>query len=186
MLPGCALLSPARTETSKALLQKLPAEVPQRAAHDAVLLVYPPQTARPYDTTQMAYTLQPYDVAYFSQHEWGATPAHMLQPLLVATFEKTHFFSAVVTPPYLGPYKYALRTEIRDLVADFTSQNAAVQLSLRFQLSEGASGGIVATREITIREPMRDRTPYAAVVAANDATAKGLLELAGFVLENAR
>jgi hypothetical protein len=33
---------------------------------------------------------------------------------------------------------------------------------------------------------MREKTPYAGVVAGNDATAKALLELATFVLEKAQ
>jgi cholesterol transport system auxiliary component len=183
LLPGCALLSPATPETIKAVLNKMPPELPQRASRAAVLVVFPPQTRPLYDTAQMAYTIRPYEVAYFAQHEWGETPGQMLQPLLVRTLQNTHYFSAVLSPPYAGHYSYALRTEIRELVADFSSEPAELQLSLRFQLSEGATGRIVATREISVREPMQDRTPYGGVVAANDATAKALLDLARFVLE---
>jgi cholesterol transport system auxiliary component len=171
-------------ETSKEVLNKMPAEVPQRASRGALLLVFPPQARPIYDTTQMAYTTQPYEIAYFSQHEWAETPAQMLQPLLVKTLESTRFFGAVLAPPYAGRYGYALRTEIRELIADFTSEPAALRLSLRFQLSDGAAGRIVAVKEISIREPMQKKTPYAGVVAANEATAKALLELARFVLDN--
>jgi cholesterol transport system auxiliary component len=58
-------------------------------------------------------------------------------------------------------------------------------LSLKFQLTEGASGAVVATKDVSVREPMQQKTPYAGVVAGNDATAKALLELARFVLEKA-
>lgn len=167
------------------MLNKMPAELPQRASNGAVLLVFPPQTRPIYDTTEMAYSTQPYEIAYFSQHEWAETPAQMLQPLLVRTLQNTRFFSAVLAPPYPARYNYALRTEIRELIADFTSEPAALQLSLRFQLSEGATDRIVAIKEVSIREPMREKTPYAGVVAGNDASAKALLELATFVLEKA-
>ena len=184
LVPGCALLTAPPMETSKEVLNKMPPELPKRASRGAVLLVFPPQARPIYDTTQMAYTVQPYEIAYFSQHEWAETPAQMLQPLLVKTLESTRFFSAVLAPPYAGRYGYALRTEIRELIADFTSEPAALQLSLRFQLSEGAAGRIVAIKEISIREPMQKKSPYAGVVAANEATAKALLELARFVLDN--
>jgi cholesterol transport system auxiliary component len=45
---------------------------------------------------------------------------------------------------------------------------------------------VVAIKEVSIREPMLKKTPYAGVVAANEATAKALLELTRFVLDKAR
>ncbi|HXD39717.1 MAG TPA: ABC-type transport auxiliary lipoprotein family protein [Ramlibacter sp.] len=184
-LAGCALLAAPPPQPSKQVLAKMPPEVPQRTSNGAVLVVYPPQTRPVYDTTEMAYMTRPYEIAYFSQHEWAEPPAQMLQPLLVATLQNTHLFSAVLTPPYAGRHSYALRTEIRELIADFTSEPAALKLSLRFQLSEGATGSVVATQDVSIREPLQQKTPYAGVVAGNDATAKALLELARFVLEKA-
>jgi cholesterol transport system auxiliary component len=184
-LSGCALMSAPPAQTSKQILNKMPTEVVQRSSQGAVLLVYPPQTRPVYDTTEMAYMTRPYEIAFFSQHEWAEPPSQMLQPLLVGTLQNTRFFSAVLTPPYAGRYSFALRTEIRELVADFTSDPAALLLSLRFQLSESATGAVVATKDISIREPMQQRTPYAGVVAGNEATAKALLELARFVVEKA-
>jgi len=183
--PGCALMEPAQPQATKAVLDKLPAEVPQRASRGAVLVVFPPQARPLYDTAQMAYTTKPYEIAYFSRHEWAETPAQMLQPLLVRTLQGTRFFSAVVEPPYPGREAYALRTEIREIVADFTAEPAVLRLSLQFRLSEGAAGRIVAVKEISIREPLQAKTPYAGVLAANEATAKALLELARFVLDKA-
>jgi len=185
-LSGCALLSSPTAQPSKQILNKMPPEVPQRSSQGAVLVVYPPQTRPVYDTIEMAYMTRPYEIAYFSQHEWAEPPAQMLQPLLVGTLQNTRFFSAVLTPPHAGPHSFALRTEIRELIADFTSEPAALQLSLRFQLSEGATGAVVATKDISIREPMQQKTPYAGVVAGNDAAAKALLELARFVVEKAQ
>jgi cholesterol transport system auxiliary component len=185
VVSGCALLAPAKVETSRDMLNKIPLELPQRKTSAATLLVFPPDTKPIYDTTQMAYTTQAYQLAYFSQHEWGGTPSQMLQPLLVKTLENTHAFNAVLTPPYPGRYRYALRTEILELTQDFTSEAATLQLSLRFQLSDGATNRVIATKEISLREPMQQKTPYAGVVAANDATAKALQELAKFVLEKA-
>jgi cholesterol transport system auxiliary component len=184
-LAGCALLSAPPPQISKQMLSKLPGELPQRSPNGAVLVVFPPQTRPVYDTTEMAYMTRPYEIAYFSQHEWAEPPAQMLQPLLVGTLQNTHFFRAVLTPPYGGRHSYALRTEIRELIADFTSEPAALQLSLSFQLTEGETGMVVGTRDISIRQAMQQKTPYAGVVAGNEATAKALQELARFVLEKA-
>jgi cholesterol transport system auxiliary component len=185
MMPGCALLAPARAETRKLLLNKMAAELPQRPSQGAVIVVFPPRAGPTYDTTQIAYISRPYEIAYFSEHEWAETPAQMLHPLLVRTLQDTHFFSAVLAPPYPGRYHYALRTEIRELVADFSSQPAAMQLSLRFDLSDAATSRVIASKDISIRKPMQMMTPYGGVIAANEGTAKALLELARFVLAQA-
>jgi len=180
---GCALLSPAKIETKKEVLSKMPPEFPQKQPHTATVLVYPPETQPIYDTTRMAYTIQPYQVAYFRDYEWGETPSQMLQPLLVRTLQNTHYFSAVLTPPHPGRYTYALRTEILELTQDFTSEPTTLLLSLRVSLTDGAANRVIASKEILLREPMQQKTPYAGVVAANDATAKALQEVAKFVLE---
>src|SRR5690606_13007295 len=84
-LSSCASLFPPAIETRKEVLSKLPLEIPQQPTGPATLLVFPPETRPLYDTTRMAYTTRPYEIAYFSQHEWGETPSQMLQPLLLRT-----------------------------------------------------------------------------------------------------
>lgn len=182
-LAGCALVAPPRTEGTTAMLNKMPAEIPRRERGAVTLLVFPPDARPPYDTTQMAYSIRPYEIAYFRDHQWAATPSQMLQPLLVRTLESTGHFKAVVTPPYADRHSYSLRTEIVELVQDFAAEPAMLRLSLRLRLSDEATGRLVATDEISLREPMPQTTPYAGVVAANEATARALRELAGFVLE---
>ncbi|MGH8202236.1 MAG: ABC-type transport auxiliary lipoprotein family protein [Steroidobacteraceae bacterium] len=124
------------------------------------------------------------DIAYFSQRQWGATPSQMIQPLVVATLEKTHSFRIVVMPPYTGPYEYSVRTEILDLIQDFTPKSATLVLSLRVQLAGYGATGVIATRDISVREPMLQMNSRAGGVAANAATAKALQQMAEFVLEN--
>lgn len=182
---GCALLSPSHTEGTTAVLDKLPAEIPRREPGPVTLLVFPPEARPPYDTTQMAYSIRSYEVAYFRDHQWAATPSRMLQPLLVRTLESTGHFKAVVSPPSADRHSYSLRTEIVELVQDFAAEPAMLRLSLRLRLSDDATGRLVATDEISVRELMRQRTAYAGVVAANDAIARALRELASFVLERA-
>lgn len=184
-LTSCSLLSSPSTDKITAVLSKMSADTPTREPSRLTLLVYPAETKPPYDTTQMAYSVRPYEVAYFRDHQWGATPSQMLQPLLVRTLETTHHFRAILTPPYTGPYDYSLETEVVALVQDFTPERAVLQLVLRLRLADGATGELLANREISLREPMQQRTPYAGVVAANDATATALREIAQFVLDNA-
>ncbi len=180
---GCTVLPAGGAEPRKSVIAKMPGELPQRETRGATLLVFPPDTSPLYDTTQMAYTERPYQIDYFSQHQWGEPPSQMLLPLLVKTLENTHAFQSVVTPPYTGRYAYVLRTEVLELTQDFTADPAVLVLSLRLRLSNSATNSVIATRDIVLREPMRDRTADAGVEAANDAAAKALQQTARFVLD---
>jgi len=182
---GCALLSPVKIETQKNVLNKIPIDVPSEKTRPATLLVLAPETNAIYDTTQMAYTTEAYQIGYFSQNEWAETPSQMIQPLIVQTIRNTGFFSEVVSPPHFGRHTFALRTEIQELKQDFTSDPATLQLAMRFDLSREATNKITATKELAVQEPMREKTPYAGVVVANDAMAKLLRELAKFIVDKA-
>jgi cholesterol transport system auxiliary component len=180
ILSSCAL-TPANVETRKEMLVAIPSKLPEAKTHAGTLLILAPDASPVYDTTQMAYESRPYEIAYFSRTEWGERPSRMIHPLLVQTLEKAHYFSAVVTPPFAGHYTHTLRTEILALQQDFTSEPATLQLTLRVQLTAEASNEILGTKEISVREPLREKGPHAGAVAANDAMAKALTELAEFV-----
>lgn len=182
-LSGCALLSPVKMDTKKYVLNSIPLNLPSEQTHSATLLVLAPETDPVYATTQMAYTTKAYEIAYFSQNEWGATPSQMIQPLIVETLRHTHHFSEVLPSPHFGRRTFSLRTEILELKQDFASDPAMLQLAMRFYLSREATNQVIATKELSVREPMRERTPYAGVVAANEAMEKLLREFAKFVVE---
>jgi len=184
VVTGCALLSPApKVSVQKAVLTEVPEELPQRTSGEDTVLVFPPKAVPLYDTTQMAYSTQPHEVAYFSEREWGEKPSQMLYPLLVRTLEKTHAFRAVLIEPFPGRYTYALRAEIVELIQDFRSDSAELVLSLRFQLTDYGAKTVISTKEISVREPMRERNSYAGVMAANEAIAKVLQQMARYVLQ---
>jgi cholesterol transport system auxiliary component len=180
---GCALFSPVKIDTKTNVLSNIPLDLPSETIHSATLLVLVPETEPIYATTQMAYTTQAYQIAYFSQNEWAETPSQMIQPLIVKTLRNTHYFSEVLSPPHFGRHTVALRTEILELKQDFTSEPAMLQLKMRFYLSREATNQVIATKEWSVREPMRERNPYAGVAAANEAIAKVLRELARFIIE---
>jgi len=181
---GCAFLSSPKADIEKSVLNQLPAAVPHRGNDAGTVLVFPPATMPVYDTVLMAYRTEPRQIAYFSRRQWGATPSQMIQPLLVATLEKTHSFRVVLVPPYTGPYTYSLHTQILDLIQDFTPKSATLVLRLRFQLTGYGASRVIAARDISVREPMLQRNSHSGVVAANNATAKALQEMAEFVLES--
>jgi cholesterol transport system auxiliary component len=182
---GCTLFSPVDTDTKKYVLNDIPLDLPSEKTHSAILLVLVPDSMPAYATTQMAYSTQAYQIAYFSKNEWAEKPSQMIQPLIVKTLRNTHYFSEVLSPPYFGRHTFALHIEILELKQDFTSEPAMLQLTMRIYLSREATNQIVATKELSVREPMLERNPYAGVVAANEAMPKLLRELAKFVVETA-
>jgi cholesterol transport system auxiliary component len=184
-IAGCTLFSPVNIDTKRNVLNNVPLDLPNERTHPATLLVLIPETMPAYATTQMAYSTEAYQIAYFTKNEWAETPSQMIQPLIVQTLRNTHYFSEVLSPPYFGRHTFALRIEILELKQDFTSEPAMLKLAMRFALSSNATNRVVATKEMSVSQPMAGRNPYAGVVAANEAMANLLRELAQFVLQKA-
>ncbi len=185
LFPGCALFSPASPDVKKYALEPIPLDLPVEPTHSSTLLVLMPEIEPIYATTQMAYTTQAYQIAYFSQNEWAETPPQMIHPLIIETLRRTHYFREVLSPSYFGRHTFTLRSEILEIRQDFTSNPAELHLAMRFYLIRETTNQVIATKELSEREPMQERNPYAGVVAANQAMAKLLRELAGFVVEKA-
>ena len=145
-LPGCALQPPAAQPRKALLTPRLPEPMSSESGTRTTLLVFAPRSRPLYDTVRIAYQVQQNEVDYFGRTEWADTPAQMMQPLLVKTLQDTGLFTAVVTAPYPGHYDSGLRTEIGELIADFSADPAVLRLSLRLQWTD-AAGRVVATRD---------------------------------------
>jgi cholesterol transport system auxiliary component len=184
-LSGCTLFSPVNIETKKNVLNNIPLDAPSENTHPESLLVLTPETMPAYATTQMAYSTDAHQIAYFTKNEWAETPSQMILPLIVQTLQNTHYFSEVLSPPYFRGHTYELRVEILELKQDFTSEPAMLQLAMRVSLTRDATNQVVATTELSVSQPMATRSPYAGVEAANQAMPKLLLELAHFVVDKA-
>jgi ABC-type uncharacterized transport system auxiliary subunit len=181
IVSACSL-TPVQVEVRTAVLEQLPAQVAQGTAHAATLLVLVPDAVASYDTTRIAYATAPHEVAYYAHVEWAERPARMMRPLLVQAMRATHAFAAVESPPYLEPFRYALRTEIRELRMDFAAAPPAARLVLHARLADADSGRTLLDRDVAVAEPIAARTPEAAITAANTAVAKALAQLAGEVV----
>ncbi|KWR88054.1 ABC-type transport auxiliary lipoprotein family protein [Cupriavidus sp. IDO] len=184
-LSACTLFTPVDIDTKKYALSTIPDDLPIERTHPATLLVLVPETAPAYATSRMAYTTRKYQIAYFSQNEWVETPAQMMLPLIVETLRRTHYFSAVLSPPDFGRQTFMLHTEIIELSQDFMSDPAVLRLTARFDLRQETTNRLIAAKELSVQVRLADRTPYAGVVAANEAAGRLLRELSRFVIENA-
>ncbi len=185
LLAGCALLSPPRHEPAKELLSELPHTTAQGHRHLSNLLVLRPQASPAYDTMRMAYTEKPFQLGYFRDHEWAEPPAEMIQTLLRQSLERTGAFRSVQEPPGGTRPHYVLRTVLQELVQDYTRSPPVLRAEMRAELM-GPRGQLIAAHDFMVEQPMQQATPYAGVVAANQAVAKLLQGLAEFVVERAR
>lgn len=184
-LNGCGLKPVAYSATKTYTLNPAIPTITAKSGQ-LTLLVDTPKASQAFADTQMAYIDKPYQLAYFSYHEWAATPAQMLQPLLMQTIQNTGHFQAVITNANQARYDLVLNTRILNMQQVFLQKPSQFQLSIQAQLINNDSHRVIATQQFTIIEPAPTDSPYGGVIAANQATGKILQQLTHFCLMNTR
>lgn len=184
ILSGCSFLSPVKTAPDSGyVINAAPDHVKKSRRHSGVMIVMMPDTNSAYNTSRMAFTMRPYQISYYANSRWIESPAEMLMPLLMATLQKTNRFKSVLTPPYAGQTDYALRTQIKTLLIDYTCRTPVLRLTLQEDLLSVSSGRMIASREFSAAEPLPQKSPYGAVYAANQAAARLLTEIAAWCVK---
>ena len=180
-LTACTVFKPvANVPAHTYLLMPARLDIPAAKPGKLTLAVGHPHAIQAYNTKRMAYVKKPYEIAYFSENHWADTPADMLQPLMVEALQKTGRFRAVTAAPSIGQENLLLSMQLLRLQQVFLQSPSEVQLTLRAQLINAATRKIIATKLFTITQPAQQDTPYGGVVAANQAVAKLLKQLADF------
>ena len=168
------------------ILKAIPENVAKKRTRPITIYVANPETVAAFNTTQMAYSMRRFHVGYFSQNQWAETPSQMLQPLLIESLQKTHFFHAVVPASYSGYYDYILSTEILNLIQDYRQRPVKTKITVRAQLTRVTTNKVVATKQIAVWTPLAQYTPYGGVVAANQAMVEVLSQITEMCLLYAR
>lgn len=181
-ISGCALLTPVNTKTTLYTIDQMPEKVPRASKHPVSLLVLMPEASAVYNTTKMAYSLQPHVISYYGKNQWGGMPAQMIQPLIVGTIQNTNYFQAVFTPPLASDATYTLRTQLLELLQDYTVKPAVLRMTVRVTLMNTINNQAVATATFPSVFPMQQNTAYAGVLAANQATASSLRRISEFII----
>jgi cholesterol transport system auxiliary component len=182
MLTSC--FSPVKTNPpNKYFLDKPANYVPNKKMRPITLLISLPDTRPAFNTTQMAYSIRPYEISYYAQNQWAEAPVDMFQVLLVQALQQTHHFKAVITPPYTAHYDYVLNTQILDFLQDFTHGAPHFVMTVRVQIYKTSTNQVIGTRQFTVAQPMLRASPYAGVIAANCAASIMLEKIAAFSLE---
>lgn len=181
---GCALPGDSSPPAQTYLLavDGLAIRPATRASGSKVLLITPPRAAPGFDVTGMAYTRQPPRLDYYRDSVWSDTPARLLQPILVQTFETTGAFKAVVTPPAPTLADWRLDVEILRLQQEFMQQPSQLRLTVRAQVMAATSGHVLATRVFEVATPAPSDNAEGAARAANAAVRTMLEQLTPFVL----
>jgi cholesterol transport system auxiliary component len=184
LLAGCVGMQPPQAEAPTIyVLEARPAERPARPLRDVVLAVSVPRARAGYDTAQMAYVREPFELEYFTKSRWADTPSRMLTPLLVQTLEQAGGFRAVVQAPSAVPADLRLDTELIRLRQNFGTRPPQVELALRAQLVDLRSRRVLATAEFEEIEIVPREDAYGGVIAANRALQRLLARVADFCVE---
>lgn len=181
IVTGCSLLATKNEPITQYYINKTPKVSPKGRVHQKVLLVLTPEADSIYDTKKMAYSTQPYRIDYFAKNQWAEKPADMLRPLMVQTLQDSHYFHAVVVPPFNGHYDYLLSTQLIELKQDLTKPSPTLQLRFNATLISNTTNKTIATKQFHISQPMMRINPYDGVYAANCATAHMLEQLTTFI-----
>lgn len=177
---GCTTQQVARQTVY--VLEAQHAAKPAQDKRNIVLAVSVPQARPGFDTPQMAYVQQPYELNYFVTSRWTDTPARMLEPLLVLALEQTGGFRAVVQTPNTVSADVLLDTILIRLQQDFMTRPSQVRLTLRAQLIDVRSQRVLAVKLFDESENADSENAYGGVIAANRATQRVLEQLAEFCI----
>ena len=188
MITACSL---GPTETTAPRSYFLNPEITWKNPHGSgerigasVLLITQPKAQAGFDTARMAYLLRPYEVNYYGFNQWADTPARLLHRILVENLDKSGLWSAVLQTPSTVPAQYRLDCDNLILEQQFFSNPSRIRLALRAQLIETKKQSILASRYFELFESAPSEDAYGGVLAANQASAKLLTQMAEW-LDNA-
>lgn len=157
-----------------------PAAAPPAAASAPVLTVDVPRAAPGYDSRRMVYLRRPQELETFAFHEWVATPAQMLAPLLVRALQDGGVFRVVLASPSAGAGNRRLETELLRLHQDFTRRPSRVRLSLRAVLLDVTTQQPLAWHEFDAVVDAAGDDPVSGAVAAQAAARQVAAAVAAF------
>ncbi len=180
LLGGCSLFSPVETPNKTYLLNPSMGKVRFAHSKDGVILISTPTANPGYDTENMVYTKTRYELKHFAEHSWVAPPTQMLAPLLVQSLQQSGCFKTAAMAPYSGETNYVLNTQLVTLQQEFQDEGSDVRLVMEATLVDNLSHEIIAHRRFQAVVPACQNTPYAGVIAANQAVANVLTQIVRF------
>ena len=181
LLAACSGLSAPQVASQNIyVLEAGPAIQAAPVKRDLVLAISVLRALPGFDTPQMVYVQQPYELNYFVTSRWADTPARMLELLITQTMVQTESFRAVVQTSGVIPADVRLDIELVRLQHDFKTRPSRVQLTLRAQLIDVRGKRLLAAQQFDEVENAASDDAYGGVTAANRLVQRVLGELAEF------
>lgn len=150
-------------------------------ASGPVLLVGLPQSHPGFETPRMVYLKRPYELEYYAVNQWADAPARLFAPLLVHALGQSGLWRAVVPLPNSIRGDYRLDSYGFAVQQEFLQQPSRVRVTLHTQLIDLKESRIVSTRTFDATEDAPSEDAYGGVLAANQATAKMLDQVAAWL-----
>ncbi len=144
------------------------------------------RTGSALSSQRMMYRRGRHRVGYLVRSQWVMSPGELLAPLVVQVLEVTGHFGAVLRPGASGLADFRLDLELLDLLQDFTTEPASVELKLRAQLFDMARQRVLATHTFAYQAPVTRNETAAAVEEMNNLIAVFLPELAQFCVDSSQ
>ena len=170
-LTGCSL-GPVATPTVARYFLQAPANQPvvQHKHKKTSLLLASIASAPGYDSTAMHYVITPYQLQSFATHAWVSPPAQLWQPILMQSLQKSGLLTIVQTPTPIQTH-YRLQVTLNHFEQNFQKPQSVFNMGASVQLQNIVSGKVIASKTFNISIPAQTNTPYAGVLAANQAIA---------------
>jgi len=182
---GLPLLQPPAEQPTRNYLLEWNGDTlpPVKSPRRGSLLISPVLSTPGFDSSDMAYMRKAHEIEYFAHHRWVDAPARMLEPLLVQAAERSGLFRNVVEAGSGADVDLRLDSRLIHLKQVCRLNPSELQLALRVTLSEVRNAKVIATRTLSVSEPIRERSPYEGVAAANRAVDRLLSDVQGFLVE---
>lgn len=180
LLLAACLGKPVNTNVNKYALESISVKRAGEPTAAGTLLVSVSTVNPAYQSSQMIYIQQPYQLSAFAENEWVAAPAQMLLPLLVESLRNAGHFHAVVAAPYPGKSDYHLGVRVIRLQQDFLQSPSQVHMELQADLVDARMNTVVASKGFATAVTAPEDSPQGGVIAANIAVEQLLEQIVVF------
>ncbi len=181
-LAGCTLMpgsGPARSPTVYLIDTRVLAVNSVVDCH--VVVVNPPDLAPGQLGAQMLYQREPYRLERFAYSRWAASPAAMLEPLLLDALRNDSRYSAVVSAPAAVRADLRIENDELWLVQKFDGESSNVELRMSSRVYVPEQRQLAAVRNFNVTVAAGEGTPRGGVEAAERAVRQLLEEFREFV-----
>lgn len=163
LLGSCAVKSPISNEYKlEAFSQKKLGNKPKVA-----ILITQPEAVGGYQTRNMLYMKEPFQLNAFARNAWTSTPSNMLYPLILQSLKSSGLFYAVTSSPYGDKADYRLDTQLIALHQNFICKPSVIEFKVNIVLTHIPSNKVITSKIINQKVPCPFESPYGGVLAAN-------------------